>query len=163
MVNNPSLQEVQEKMTELEEFWDKWNSGNSLSGQYEVTILKEENVDSLGYFLSKSYDFSEEIKDKELINILEKELTKEQEKEGHRYIHSIKYENEYYYRDEDKDYSYGHRSPDGKPTITITWSRIRKEKIIDAIAINSTGDNSIPYEVFDMIERKFDATRFHLG
>jgi hypothetical protein len=31
------------------------------------------------------------------------------------------------------------------------------------IVINSEEDNSIPYEVFDIIERKFEAMRIHLG
>jgi hypothetical protein len=31
------------------------------------------------------------------------------------------------------------------------------------VIIESAGDNSIPYEMFDYIEEKFDAVRCHLG
>jgi hypothetical protein len=34
---------------------------------------------------------------------------------------------------------------------------------IGKIAIFSQDDNSIPYELFDLIEQKFNAYRFHLG
>ena len=36
-------------------------------------------------------------------------------------------------------------------------------KINGSLVINSASDNSIPYELFNMIESKFNATRIHLG
>jgi len=38
-----------------------------------------------------------------------------------------------------------------------------KKSLIGLIVINSAGDNSIPYELFDMIESAFNVNRIHLG
>jgi hypothetical protein len=40
---------------------------------------------------------------------------------------------------------------------------VLKESLMGNICIHSNGDNSIPYELFDMIERSLNATRQHLG
>ena len=37
------------------------------------------------------------------------------------------------------------------------------DKTVGKVIIMSTDDNSIPYELFSLIEQKFDAYRFHLG
>ncbi len=38
-----------------------------------------------------------------------------------------------------------------------------REELIGKIIIEGTSDNVIPYELFELIERKFDAERIHLG
>jgi len=38
-----------------------------------------------------------------------------------------------------------------------------KPKVKGQLIINSSEDNSIPYELFDMIENKFNGQRIHLG
>ncbi|MHA1468964.1 MAG: hypothetical protein ACTSSP_00230 [Candidatus Asgardarchaeia archaeon] len=38
-----------------------------------------------------------------------------------------------------------------------------EEEVVGHLIINGCDDNSIPYELFYLIERKFDAQRFHLG
>lgn len=40
---------------------------------------------------------------------------------------------------------------------------VTEEDVIGHLIISSCNDNSIPYELFDIIESKFDAQRFHLG
>lgn len=40
---------------------------------------------------------------------------------------------------------------------------VTEEEVIGHLIINGCDDNSIPYELFDLIESKFDAQRFHLG
>lgn len=50
-------------------------------------------------------------------------------------------------------------------TAQYTWDGYgyEEEHNIGKIFITSNGDNSIPYELFDIIEKKFNAERFHLG
>lgn len=38
-----------------------------------------------------------------------------------------------------------------------------KQRMIGYIIIRSASDNSVPYELFDMIESSFGANRYHLG
>ena len=39
----------------------------------------------------------------------------------------------------------------------------RFDKVVVKIIINSSSDNTIPYSLFEFIEQKFDAYRYHLG
>lgn len=43
------------------------------------------------------------------------------------------------------------------------WGHLYYDYSEDKMVIESTDDNSIPYALFDLIEKKFDACRNHLG
>jgi len=45
----------------------------------------------------------------------------------------------------------------------IIEKNMREKKYIGKIIIESNGDNSIPFELYDLIESAFNAERFHLG
>lgn len=43
------------------------------------------------------------------------------------------------------------------------WIKNESGKYVGRVLIYSADDNSIPWELFELIERKFNATRVHLG
>ena len=49
------------------------------------------------------------------------------------------------------------------PSFFVTFHGSAWKNPIGKVIICSTGDNSIPYELFDLIESTYDATRIHLG
>lgn len=44
-----------------------------------------------------------------------------------------------------------------------TWKKTEANRVKGKMMILSQEDNSIPYELFDVIENKFNSHRFHLG
>ncbi len=45
----------------------------------------------------------------------------------------------------------------------VEYCWFTREDLKDKVIIRSKGDNAIPYEMFGLIESRFDAFRIHLG
>ena len=62
-----------------------------------------------------------------------------------------------------EDYNVFVANEDYENLLVKDWKYGKEGEIVGKIIIASSSDNSIPYLLFDLIESRFNAIRFHLG